>query len=193
MAPVFPAEIYSAHTERPQNIRPQCTPPIDFTKALPSNPSLAGDEHYPIARTSNRPSRTNKRARASPKPTTKIPSRPTPHHRLRAPTAFHPLSISTSTSSPPKQIRLNHNQVEKQYRNRLNGQFEGLLLVLPREETEINEEKKISKAEVLVLARKHIRELEQERLRLLGENERLGGAMDELTKEWMDAGGNALT
>lgn len=66
-------------------------------------------------------------------------------------------------------------------------------MVLPREEVDGGgEEKKVSKAEVLMLARKHIRELERERRGLEAENERLGGEMNELRREWVDAGGVVL-
>jgi hypothetical protein len=43
--------------------------------------------------------------------------------------------------------------VEKQYRNRLNGQFETLLQKLPKEEAGYADEKRVSKVEVLVLAK----------------------------------------
>ncbi|KAL5316886.1 hypothetical protein ACEPPN_015938 [Leptodophora sp. 'Broadleaf-Isolate-01'] len=110
-----------------------------------------------------------------------------------------PLTTSTppqGATSPPKHIRLNHNQVEKQYRNRLNGQFETLLLALPREagdgDGDGGEEKKVSKAEVLVLAMKHIRDLERDRRRLEEENEKLEHVMEELTERWVESGGVVL-
>lgn len=65
-------------------------------------------------------------------------------------------------------------------------------MVLPRESMAGSEEKKVSKAEVLVLARKHIKELERERRRLQDENERLGGVMLELRREWVESGGVVL-
>ncbi|KUJ21427.1 uncharacterized protein LY89DRAFT_681934 [Mollisia scopiformis] len=61
--------------------------------------------------------------------------------------------------------------VEKQYRTRLNGQFSTLLSSLPPDvvgnetdsygRVDSGAEKKVSKAEVLVLAKKHIENLER--------------------------------
>ncbi|KAG4440151.1 hypothetical protein IFR05_004360 [Cadophora sp. M221] len=102
--------------------------------------------------------------------------------------------ICSPTRSPPQHIRLNHNQVEKQYRNRLNGQFEKLLLALPREDQNVHGdfgEKKVSKAEVLLLAMKHIRDLERDKKRLEEDNERLDDVED-LTERWMESGGVVL-
>ncbi|KAK7990795.1 helix-loop-helix DNA-binding domain-containing protein [Apiospora arundinis] len=66
--------------------------------------------------------------------------------------------------------RESHNQVEKQYRNRLNAQFELLLGVLPSElrasseDGDSNEmstgDRKVSKAEVLEMAKRYIQNLE---------------------------------
>jgi len=66
-----------------------------------------------------------------------------------------------------------------------------LLLVLPREDGE-GEGKKVSKAEVLVLARKHIRDLERDRRRLEEDNERLSGRMGGLKQRWVESGGVLL-
>jgi len=72
-------------------------------------------------------------------------------------------------------IRRTHNLVEKQYRNRLNAQFERLLAVLPAESESQEEQreegyvpdKTISKAEVLGMATRRIKTLEQQNLELL--------------------------
>uniref|UniRef100_L2FY12 Helix-loop-helix dna-binding domain containing protein n=1 Tax=Colletotrichum fructicola (strain Nara gc5) TaxID=1213859 RepID=L2FY12_COLFN len=60
-----------------------------------------------------------------------------------------------------RRTRASHNLVEKQYRNRLNAQFEGLLNALP--EQPADQERRVSKAEVLDMARRHIKSLERER------------------------------
>jgi hypothetical protein len=69
--------------------------------------------------------------------------------------------------------------IEKQYRTRLNGQFSSLLDALPLDVvgTEIDSyadssdcKRKVSKGEVLVLARKYIQSLEQAKRRLEGDN-----------------------
>jgi hypothetical protein len=87
-------------------------------------------------------------------------------------------------------IRRTHNLVEKQYRNRLNAQFERLLAVLPAKPSEQEEDEEeqrqrgeagpdgvpmtvpvpdriISKAEVLRMARQRIKTLEQQNRELL--------------------------
>ncbi|KAK4228601.1 hypothetical protein QBC38DRAFT_151404 [Podospora fimiseda] len=81
-----------------------------------------------------------------------------------------------------RRARRNHNLVEKQYRNRLNAQFERLLAVLPLDHyrgssehgehgcntlaSSILDEKRMSKAEVLDLAVRRIRMLEAEKERM---------------------------
>jgi hypothetical protein len=90
-------------------------------------------------------------------------------------------------SPDERRQRQNHNIVEKQYRNRLNLQFERLLSVLPADQqlTEEDEhhmksgasgdgeEKRLSKAEVLDMARRRIKALEQERRNLKQEQKDL--------------------
>ncbi|KAL7626693.1 hypothetical protein AAE478_003467 [Parahypoxylon ruwenzoriense] len=71
-----------------------------------------------------------------------------------------------------QKTRETHNQVEKQYRNRLNAHFESLLDALPEtmqagEEEDGGEaldltDRRVSKAEVLDMARRHIQALERE-------------------------------
>ncbi|KAK1755460.1 hypothetical protein QBC47DRAFT_189728 [Echria macrotheca] len=95
--------------------------------------------------------------------------------------------------------RRNHNLVEKQYRNRLNAQFERLLAVLPSEQQRqsssgyggdgfggggdgdddegpaagVVDDKRMSKAEVLDVATRRIKDLESERRRLQRERREL--------------------
>lgn len=111
--------------------------------------------------------------------------------------------------------RSNHNQVEKQYRNRLNSQFELLLSILPREDgaplpfppgypggdgyEHINSDagrggdgdaaRRVSKAEVLILAKKHIRRLERESRGLEEENLGLRARVEDLKRVWVEGGG----
>ncbi|RYP17821.1 hypothetical protein DL765_004305 [Monosporascus sp. GIB2] len=100
-----------------------------------------------------------------------------------------------------------HNQVEKQYRNRLNAQFESLLDALP-ENMRRGEgggdgghlfegfrlpERKVSRAEVLDMARRHIKLLEEECALLEGERDELRDNMEKL--QWLFGrwkSGNAL-
>ncbi|EPE07280.1 helix-loop-helix dna-binding domain containing protein [Ophiostoma piceae UAMH 11346] len=96
-----------------------------------------------------------------------------------------------------KKTRSSHNLVEKQYRNRLNAQFEGLMNALPESlrlqgaslgvvgeggEAIASDtpERKPSKAEVLEMARMHIRSLEQERDSLVNERDGLLGDINRL-------------
>ncbi|KAH7163952.1 hypothetical protein DER46DRAFT_315676 [Fusarium sp. MPI-SDFR-AT-0072] len=96
-----------------------------------------------------------------------------------------------------RRTRASHNLVEKQYRNRLNAQFESLLSALPDQArhgesgsgngNEDNEsdhandaDRRVSKGEVLEMARKHIQALERERNQLELENLELHGSLRRL-------------
>ncbi|RBQ83432.1 hypothetical protein VDGD_06328 [Verticillium dahliae] len=93
-------------------------------------------------------------------------------------------------SAEERRTRASHNLVEKQYRSRLNAQFEGLLNALPElpvpasqqqqqqqqqpaDTAEDQTERRVSKAEVLERARLHIEALEREREALRREREEL--------------------
>ncbi|KAF5000398.1 hypothetical protein FGRMN_1728 [Fusarium graminum] len=96
-----------------------------------------------------------------------------------------------------RRTRASHNLVEKQYRNRLNAQFESLLSALPEqirhgdsgsgngnednESDQANDpDRRVSKGEVLEMARKHIEALERERNQLELENLELQGNIQRL-------------
>jgi hypothetical protein len=102
-------------------------------------------------------------------------------------------SSSSSSKSPPvsddSKGRTNHNQVEKQYRNRLNGQFEMLLSALPSEDGSDGARSRVSKAEVLMLAKRHVVELEREKMMLEGQHHALEGDVEDLKKKFMEMGG----
>jgi len=115
-------------------------------------------------------------------------------HRLRSTSSATSASASssyTSTSKKSQPARTNHNQVEKQYRNRLNGQFETLLETLPHD-PDMGGDKRVSKAEVLILAKKHIQKLEMERRELEEVNVELEGRVEGLIRRWADLGGMVL-
>jgi hypothetical protein len=86
-----------------------------------------------------------------------------------------------SLTSEERRARQNHNIVEKQYRNRLNSQFERLLSILPANQMEGVEsgrtvefdERRMSKAEVLDLARRRIHALENEVQQLYSDRDNL--------------------
>ena len=90
-----------------------------------------------------------------------------------------------------RRTRASHNLVEKQYRNRLNAQFESLLNSLPEiprsgegqdddDGGEADGERRVSKAEVLDMARRHIKQLEKERADLERERNGLLDTMEKL-------------
>ena len=100
-----------------------------------------------------------------------------------------------------RKSRETHNNVEKQYRNRLNAHFESLLSALP-ERMQSGEgedggdldagDRRVSKAEVLEMARRHIKALERECALLEGERDELRDNMERL--RWLFGrceGGNA--
>ncbi|KAI1369149.1 hypothetical protein F5Y08DRAFT_182938 [Xylaria arbuscula] len=88
-----------------------------------------------------------------------------------------------------RKSRETHNNVEKQYRNRLNAHFESLLSALP-ERMQSGEgedggdidagDRRVSKAEVLEMARRHIKALERECALLEGERDELRDNMERL-------------
>ncbi|XXH04914.1 hypothetical protein Hte_011336 [Hypoxylon texense] len=101
-------------------------------------------------------------------------------------------------SAEEQKNRETHNQVEKQYRNRLNAHFESLLDALP-ETMQAGEgegeddgggrggeaaldltDRRVSKAEVLDMARRHIQALERECAALEGERDELRNNMTRL-------------
>ncbi|RGP60662.1 hypothetical protein FSPOR_10499 [Fusarium sporotrichioides] len=108
-----------------------------------------------------------------------------------------------------RRTRASHNLVEKQYRNRLNAQFESLLHALPEqirhgdngggngnednESDQANDpDRRVSKGEVLEMARRHIQALERERNQLELENLELHGSIRKLKEsgsESMSASG----
>lgn len=79
----------------------------------------------------------------------------------------------------------------------MNGQFEILLKTLPKSLIDggLNRdrdgpEKKVSKAKVLTLAKKHIRELEEANEVLKGEIVEMEEGMRTLEKQWAELGGS---
>ena len=104
-----------------------------------------------------------------------------------------------SESAEERKTRNSHNMVEKQYRNRLNAQFESLLNALPDSvkspagtsgsggESDGAPgasghlgERRLSKAEVLDMSRRYIQSLESQRDRLEQEREGLQGDISRL-------------
>ncbi len=131
--------------------------------------------------------------------------RPSKGHQLRSTNTSQRINYRESTTASSsiqqnraeaasKSPRTSHNLVEKQYRTRLNGQFSTLLECLPPEMVgaEIDDynrggdgaEKRVSKAEVLVLAKKHIGNLEREKKALESDKKALLEDVKRLRGVW---------
>lgn len=145
--------------------------PSKRNSAIPKTKS--SPQHPPTNRRSSRPKSQQKKPsslqliNSSGMKKSKLPS-PPPY----TPTSPNP-SPSTKSNTPPSR-KTTHNLCEKKYRNRLNGEFSKLLNTLPREivaaETSSpfgdpygqEDEKRIGKAETLILAKNYIENLERE-------------------------------
>ncbi|KAG9239166.1 hypothetical protein BJ875DRAFT_244318 [Amylocarpus encephaloides] len=140
----------------------------------PREPSIKAKSEPKTSRTT----RFSKGSRAPPAPLkrTKLCSRSKPSKRQA--------SFSSPPSSADPQTRTNHNLIERKYRNRLNGQFETLLSALPTpaEDSSRDEEteKRISKAEILTLAKERIESLERDMEALENQRGKLRGNLDML-------------
>ncbi|TVY39910.1 Allergen [Lachnellula occidentalis] len=140
-------------------------------------------------------------------PSTK--SKTSAHYKLRrtrstqqaSPSLPH-VSRNPPSPQPSTGPRASHNLVEKQYRNRLNSSFDTLLAAIPA--AMVGEEvtgfgcqgkgleRRVSKAEVLVLAKKHIETLERERESMYWEREELKGNLERLMIAWISSGGKIV-
>ncbi|KAE9379619.1 hypothetical protein N431DRAFT_478580 [Stipitochalara longipes BDJ] len=129
-------------------------------------------------------------------------------HKLRSTRTGHKIHYSekeeASRREPAKSLKTSHNMVEKQYRTRLNGQFSTLLEALPADlvgpeiegygkDNFRGTEKKLSKTDVLVLAKRRIDSLEREKRSLEGRNGELMEDMQRLKGAWVDAGRQLLS
>jgi hypothetical protein len=109
-----------------------------------------------------------------------------------------PKSDSDSDRNHRSKNRYNHDQTEKRYRKRLNYQFENLLSALPvrliaESEGSIGgpddrREKRISKADVLMLAKGHIEQLERKQSDLEGENRQMSARAEDAEERWRRLG-----
>jgi len=125
-------------------------------------------------------------------------------HQLRSTKQGQRISYTESDvkSDSMKGARTSHNLVEKQYRTRLNGQFSTLLNALPPEviasevdgygRVDTGAEKRVSKAEVLVLARKHIENLERSKKSLECDKKMLLEDVQRLKGAWVKMGGDIM-
>ncbi|KAK7403184.1 hypothetical protein QQX98_011048 [Neonectria punicea] len=114
--------------------------------------------------------------------------------KLRSASRTSKNSFTKPSDTPEdRRTRASHNLVEKQYRNRLNAQFESLLNALPEQIRASGDgedsdggapvdwgDRRVSKGEVLEMARKHIESLERERDTLEREKNELQGSLHQL-------------
>ncbi|KAK0627571.1 hypothetical protein B0T14DRAFT_139084 [Immersiella caudata] len=183
--------------------------PVDtFGTATPATPKLvpftrSNSRTKAAARSPDinkklRPPTKLRSAARKPRKSSVAASKPTTRGNEPPPSELH--RVDEKEAIPAKiRARRNHNIVEKQYRNRLNAQFERLLSVLPLEQqkapapegnpespsarkrrpsscsetTSTPEDRRLSKAEVLDVATNRIKELEADRERLLREKQDL--------------------
>jgi len=182
------------------------SPPFDMGSAPGSLPAAVAN--YTL-KGSSPPSNGAALTQAKPNNTKTTPKLRTASRKTRKSPARRGSRGATTSSEPdsnaaddvtPEEFRArrNHNLVEKQYRNRLNAQFERLLSVLPSEQQRqtsyggdgfagsggsggddegttgrVVDDKRMSKAEVLDVATRRIKELEMERRQLQRERREL--------------------
>ncbi|RYP47339.1 hypothetical protein DL768_006590 [Monosporascus sp. mg162] len=144
---------------------------------------------------SSRPKRRRSQQAPSPESFSLTPSTKGSKSRLRsASRASKNANHNPPTTAEERRSRECHNQVEKQYRNRLNAQFESLLDALPENmrrgedgddggypfEGLHSPERKVSRAEVLDMARRRIKLLEKECALLESERDELRDNVEKL-------------
>ncbi|CAK7226249.1 hypothetical protein SEUCBS140593_006174 [Sporothrix eucalyptigena] len=129
-----------------------------------------GGNHNVTLRTASRKPKTTRNT------TTAIPKTESPNSDASpgsSPSSQDGSGQAENLTSEERRARQNHNIVEKQYRNRLNSQFERLLSILPANQMDGGsdmvggravepDDRRMSKAEVLDLARRRIHALENE-------------------------------
>lgn len=181
LGPVWPAHVSPAATFLP-------TPPMpDDLSAASSSPEEEDNQDDDDYDDSSSEPASKKRKRSTANKITKTKGKDAPKR--------NPTQLRTASRAPKKRgvaaaqprhpsetseevkARAAHNQVEQQYRKRLNTHFERLLAVLPPPGTEggIANDRRVSKAEVLDLARERIRALEKQTSRLERERRELRG------------------
>ena len=91
---------------------------------------------------------------------------------------------NVNTLAKAKPAVLSHNQVEKKYRDRLNGQFQSLLAAAQASQGDPDamddDQRPLSKSAVLGLARRRLLVLEKENRQLTGEVERLTALLERI-------------
>ncbi|KAI1464758.1 uncharacterized protein F4812DRAFT_466994 [Daldinia caldariorum] len=158
---------------------------------VPPSGASAGSSHKKSSKQSSRPRKSKQPQVLSPGSTSSASN--SGKSRLRSASRTSKNTHHNPPASAEEQkSRETHNQVEKQYRNRLNAHFESLLNALPEtmqagegegegdgEALDVTD-RRVSKAEVLDMARRHIQALERECAALEGERDELRNNMERL-------------
>lgn len=124
-------------------------------------------------------------------PATYNSTRSSSSSKLRTAQMQHRSSAHTAGSSS----KTTHNEVEKNYRNRLNGHFKQLLAKIPVDLLDANGiegavgQKNVTKADTLVLAAQYIKVLREQERELSSANQRLENEYERLKGEWAGIGG----
>jgi hypothetical protein len=191
--------IYAAQDS--DGISPLPTPPLSSSRIYEKKgygfPTIPASSY----KDADAKSRKGRRGSDEGKSSKKSAPSPPPSNLLR--TSRRKKSLPKTPISPNDvegKARFCHNQVEKQYRERLNKHFERLVAVLPRPENDDGEggnevggsggsddgrNRRMSKAEALELARRTIRVLEKERASLERQKEELEGNVERLRDTMM--------
>jgi len=172
--------------------QPNFTKPVPNSIASPAEGQDPSGEQYSTTKVERRPAWGGSRPGRRPSADSKGNKRPRVGSRRTS-------SDTANSSESHGKERITHNAVEKKYRTRLNIQFEELLQQLPAEMREYNvderwddidgPERKISKAQVLMLARKYILDLERTGQKLSREAEELKEKNEQLERDWVAHGG----
>lgn len=175
------------HEETELTIKSPLGPPVLPTNSRSSSFSAAGDFTESSAGSTYEepempPAKRPRTSAPSPRWST---SRRTRKKKLEQTTIIFPQSPPSSSTS-----KTNHNAIEKQYRNRLNDKFEALLSVLPAQETEGRRGSfsKVSKGDVLILAKDYIEILEKSRDEMQEDRRLLQEDIDGLKEAWLQSG-----
>jgi len=118
---------------------------------------------------------------------------PTPPLESASPSSSTKSNTTYRVTTSTRKRQRAQNETEKKYRNRLNGQFDTLLENIPRSLVDGERDgtggkggkRKVGKSEVLVLAKRHIRALEEQGKMLEAERTELEGYVRRLGRQWV--------
>ncbi|KAF4633531.1 hypothetical protein G7Y89_g4588 [Cudoniella acicularis] len=182
MSPISRADTSSAY---------QAASPASLSKPATSTPSSKPQRPRPSSSRSHssKTSSTSTKTRAKDKRKPSA-SPPSSLRRTPSPQASSLASASRAPTRPLQSQKQTHNEIEKQYRLRLNAHFASLLAKIPPKYLPNTPDNiPTSKAETLVLAEHYIKVLEKEEKDLTASNRQLIADLEALKREWERAGG----